>query len=171
MKSKKSSIDISWPCLLRPCLNIKATDASPCNSRSTSGPPLRVGYLWAVRASSVAFQTSLVNLNKLQMPRLCNVGWLGDFWILNRKGLESKLQSFNLSHDPGIYWSQWLRDLRHELPLPPQTLCSYVRIQLEACLLRVCVVLCVGSGLETGWSPVQGVLPIACRIRKVAKEK
>jgi hypothetical protein len=29
------------------------------------------------------------------------------------------------------------------------------------CLFCVCVVLCVGSGLATGWSPVHGVLPSA----------
>jgi hypothetical protein len=29
--------------------------------------------------------------------------------------------------------------------------------------LRACVVLCVGSGLATGWSPVQGVLPCMYR--------
>jgi hypothetical protein len=35
----------------------------------------------------------------------------------------------------------------------------------------VCVVLCVGSGLASGWSPVQGVLLTVCRLRnwKVAK--
>jgi hypothetical protein len=32
-------------------------------------------------------------------------------------------------------------------------------------LFCVCVVLCVGSGLATGWSPVQGVLPTLCRLR------
>jgi hypothetical protein len=37
-------------------------------------------------------------------------------------------------------------------------------------LFCVCVVLCVGSGLTTGWSPVQGVLPTVCRIRKTEKE-
>jgi hypothetical protein len=36
-------------------------------------------------------------------------------------------------------------------------------------LFSVCV-LCVGSGLATGWSPVQGVLPTVCRIRKTGKE-
>jgi hypothetical protein len=32
---------------------------------------------------------------------------------------------------------------------------------MDACvrLFCVCVVLCVGSGLVTSWSPVQGVLP------------
>jgi hypothetical protein len=34
-------------------------------------------------------------------------------------------------------------------------------------LLCVCVVLCVGSGLETGWSSVQGVLPTVYRIKKL----
>jgi hypothetical protein len=32
-------------------------------------------------------------------------------------------------------------------------------------LFCVCVVLCVGSGLPTGWSPVQGVLPTVYRLR------
>jgi hypothetical protein len=38
-------------------------------------------------------------------------------------------------------------------------------------LFRICVVLCVGSGLATGWSPVQGVLPTVYRLRnwKAAK--
>jgi hypothetical protein len=36
-------------------------------------------------------------------------------------------------------------------------------------LFCVCVVLCVGSGLATGWSPVQGVLPTMYRIKKLKK--
>jgi hypothetical protein len=34
-------------------------------------------------------------------------------------------------------------------------------------LFCVCVVLCVGSGLATGWSPAQGVLPTVYRIKKL----
>jgi hypothetical protein len=37
------------------------------------------------------------------------------------------------------------------------------------CLFYICVVLCVGSGLTTGWSPVQGVLPTVYRIKKLKK--
>jgi hypothetical protein len=38
---------------------------------------------------------------------------------------------------------------------------------MDACLriFNVCVVLCVGSSLATGWSPVQGVLPTMYRIK------
>jgi hypothetical protein len=36
-------------------------------------------------------------------------------------------------------------------------------------LFCVCVVLCVGSGLATGWSPVQGVLSTMYRIKKPKK--
>jgi hypothetical protein len=36
-------------------------------------------------------------------------------------------------------------------------------------LFCVCVVLCVGSGLATGWSPVQGVLQTVYRIKKLKK--
>jgi hypothetical protein len=39
----------------------------------------------------------------------------------------------------------------------------------RVCLFCVCVVLCVGSGLATGWSPVQGVLPTVYRIKKLKK--
>jgi hypothetical protein len=38
-------------------------------------------------------------------------------------------------------------------------------------LFCVCVDLYVGSGLETGWSPVQGVLPTAYRVKKLKKKK
>jgi hypothetical protein len=34
-------------------------------------------------------------------------------------------------------------------------------------LFCVCVVLCVGSGLATGWFPVQGIIPSAYRIKKL----
>jgi hypothetical protein len=36
-------------------------------------------------------------------------------------------------------------------------------------LFSVCVVLCVSSGLATGWSTVQGVLPAVYRIKKLKK--
>jgi hypothetical protein len=36
-------------------------------------------------------------------------------------------------------------------------------------LFCVCVTLCGGSGLATGWSPVQGVLPTLYRIKKLKK--
>jgi hypothetical protein len=36
-------------------------------------------------------------------------------------------------------------------------------------LFCVCVILCVGSGLATDWSPVQVVLPIVYRIEELKK--
>jgi hypothetical protein len=62
-------------------------------------------------------------------------------------------------------WSQWPRGIRHELPSPARTLGSCVRIPLKAWMsvcafyFCVCVALCVGSGLATGWSLIQGVIP------------
>jgi hypothetical protein len=53
-------------------------------------------------------------------------------------------------------WSQWPRGLRHELSSLARMLGSWVRIPLKAWMF-VCV--CIGSGLATGWSPIQGVLP------------
>jgi hypothetical protein len=42
---------------------------------------------------------------------------------------------------------------------------------MDACvyLFCVCVILCVGSGLETGWSPIQGILQFVYRIKKAEK--
>jgi hypothetical protein len=37
------------------------------------------------------------------------------------------------------------------------------------CVFSVCVILCVGSGLAMGCSPVQGVLPTVYRIKKLKK--
>jgi hypothetical protein len=41
------------------------------------------------------------------------------------------------------------------------------RMDVSVRLFYVCVVLCVGSGLATGSSPVQGVLPTVYRIKKL----
>jgi hypothetical protein len=70
--------------------------------------------------------------------------------------------------------SQWPRGLRHKPSSPARTLGSWVRIPLGAWmfdvrLFCVCVVLCVGSGLETGWSPAQWVLPTVYTIKKLKK--
>jgi hypothetical protein len=70
--------------------------------------------------------------------------------------------------------SQWPRDIRHEMFSSARTLGTWVRIPLKGmgiCLLLfcVCVVLCVGSSLALGWSPVQRVLPTVYRIKKLKK--
>jgi hypothetical protein len=53
--------------------------------------------------------------------------------------------------------SHWTWGVRHELSLLARTLGSWVWIPLRAwmsvCVYSVCIVLCVGSGPETGWSP------------------
>jgi hypothetical protein len=72
-----------------------------------------------------------------------------------------------------IFRSQWPRCLRHELSSPTRTLGSWIRIPLQALdvsvrLFCVCVVLCVGNGLATGSSPVQGVLPTVYRLTENA---
>jgi hypothetical protein len=40
---------------------------------------------------------------------------------------------------------------------------------LCVCLFCVCAVLCLGRGLATGWSPVQGLLPTVYRIKELKK--
>jgi hypothetical protein len=65
--------------------------------------------------------------------------------------------------------SQWPRGLRHELSTAARTPGSWVQNStpvMDVCihLFCLCAVLCVGRGLATGWSPVQGVLPTLYRI-------
>jgi hypothetical protein len=66
--------------------------------------------------------------------------------------------------------SQWTRGLRHEPSSPARTLGSWVRIPLKG-WRSVCVysVLCVGSGVVKGWSPVKGILPTMYMIKKLKK--
>jgi hypothetical protein len=42
---------------------------------------------------------------------------------------------------------------------------------VDVCMRLFCVyvILCVGSGLVTGWSPVQGVVPTVYRIKKLKR--
>jgi hypothetical protein len=58
-----------------------------------------------------------------------------------------------------LFWRTRLRGLSHEPSSPARTLGLWVRIPFEAwlsvCVYSFCVVLCVGSGLATGWSSVQ----------------
>jgi hypothetical protein len=59
--------------------------------------------------------------------------------------------------------SQWPHGLRHKLSSFTRMLGSWLRIPLKAwmsvCVYSIWVVLCLGRGLATGWSLVQGVLP------------
>jgi hypothetical protein len=42
---------------------------------------------------------------------------------------------------------------------------------MDVCVYSVFMLSCVGSGPATGWSPVQGVLPIVCKIKEPHKEE
>jgi hypothetical protein len=89
---------------------------------------------------------------------------------VNRNGRERGVFRYAIS---AFCQSQWPSGLRHELSSFARTLGSSVRIPLKEwmsmCVYSVCVVLCVGSDLATGWSPVQGVLPTVYRIKKLKK--
>jgi hypothetical protein len=67
--------------------------------------------------------------------------------------------------------SQWSCSLMYELTLSDQTLGLWVRITLKTwmfvCVYSVFVLSCVDSGLVTGCSPVQGVLPTVSMITKL----
>jgi hypothetical protein len=60
--------------------------------------------------------------------------------------------------------SQHPRCWKHEMSSPAQTLGSWIRILVEAWMFAFILfaLSCVGSGLATGWSPLQGVLPTVC---------
>jgi hypothetical protein len=69
---------------------------------------------------------------------------------------------------------QWPRGLRHTLLLRSST--GIVgsnpsrKSDVSAFFLCARVVLCIGSGLAWGWSPVQGVLPIVYRLKTLKRE-
>jgi hypothetical protein len=73
--------------------------------------------------------------------------------------------------------SEWPRGLRHELSSLARTLGSWVRIPPKVlmsvcfCSVFVFVLSCVGSGLATGWSPIQGVLPTVLGLRNWSETK
>jgi hypothetical protein len=56
---------------------------------------------------------------------------------------------------------QWPHGIRHEPSSPARTLGSWVRVRLFC----VCVVLCVGCRLATGWSPYKESYRLCVRLR------
>jgi hypothetical protein len=56
------------------------------------------------------------------------------------------------------------RALRHELSSPARTLGSWIRIPIKAWMFVCVYSVCIGSGLATGWSPIQGVSPAVLRL-------
>jgi hypothetical protein len=67
--------------------------------------------------------------------------------------------------------SQWPRRLRHELSSPARTLGSWVRIPLNTWMFVCLFYVCVGSGLATGWFPIQGVLASVLGLRNWIERK
>jgi hypothetical protein len=75
-----------------------------------------------------------------------------------------------LFNELGEFPSRWSRGLKPRQSL--RCVCSNPTRRMYICVRLICgsVVLCVGSGLATGCSPVQGVLPTVYRIAKQKKE-
>jgi hypothetical protein len=68
------------------------------------------------------------------------------------------------NHSGRAVWGMnYLRSLIGSNPAQDMDVCIM-------CIYCVCVVLCVGSGLPTGWSPVKGVLPAVYRVKKLRKQ-
>jgi hypothetical protein len=64
----------------------------------------------------------------------------------------------------------WPRGLRLELSSLARTLGLWIPIQIKGRMSVLCaVILCVGRGLATGWSPVKGVPTTVYRNKKMKK--
>jgi hypothetical protein len=137
---------------------------------------------WLFTAVKLAIVT--VKLGRLVVVNF-SIGGLttetqSSLWMKNDSFSESLLtytEWFIYTSIIGHGWSQWPSGLKHEMSSPAWTLGSWVRIPLEAWMFvwvySVFVLSCVGRGLATGWSPVQGVLPIVykCKIREPHKRR
>jgi hypothetical protein len=103
------------------------------------------------------------------------VSYTRDYKKIGRISMPMLPPSFPFPETIGVCGrSWWPCDLKHELSSLSRTLWLWVRIPLKAwmfgmciCLFCVCVVLCLGKGLATGWSPVQGFLLPVYKIKKL----
>jgi hypothetical protein len=86
-----------------------------------------------------------------------------------------KIEKDKIYQYQSIRRSQWPRRLRHELSSLARKLGSWFRIPLNAltfvCVCSVFVLSYAGSGLVTGWSPVQGFLPTVVVLRNWSETK
>jgi hypothetical protein len=148
-------------------------------------------HVWRWRVSrKISVSEYLLNnildfsLQGITMWRAC--AWISFRLLCNGMQIIDELQIKKVAHVLStVIWvanqincrSQWPRGLRHEMSSPAWTLGSWVRIPLEAwmfvCVYSVFVLSCVSSGLATGWSLVQGVLPTLykCKITEPHKEE
>jgi hypothetical protein len=90
--------------------------------------------------------------------------------VQNNLALDDRVTLATSRRDSGR--SQWPRSPRHEPSSPARTL-GIVALNLTrgiygfTRIFYVCVVLCIGRGLATGWSPVQGFLLTVYKIKKL----
>jgi hypothetical protein len=92
--------------------------------------------------------------------------WLSSH-ILHHYVSMTQTQIYYLRHSTTHSRLHWSCDLRHELSSLARTLGSWVRIQLKRHGCLCLFILCVVSGLPTGWSPVQGGLLTVYRIKNL----
>jgi hypothetical protein len=89
------------------------------------------------------------------------------FSVTSKRGLNFPTGVFHWSAPGGraVYCINYFRPLEHwgrEFESHSRHKCLYA-------LLYIRVVLCVGSCLATGWSPVKAVLPTVYRVKKLKK--
>jgi hypothetical protein len=131
---------------------------------ASGGVDLRCTVLWAIYCEDVEYSflfllkrvftlwhfcfclfltNSLMNSgNNISDLHFVRLNMIVDFWVLITVAARSKAWTvFALSNT--------------------EVVGSNSKVDMDVCvrLFCVCVVLCLGSGLATGWSPVKGVLP------------
>jgi hypothetical protein len=89
--------------------------------------------------------------------------------------LDLIVSQLNPAHLLTFCRSQWPPGLKHELALLARALGSWDRIPLKAwmsvCVYSMRVLSSIGSGLATGWSSFQGVLPTVLGLRNWSETK
>jgi hypothetical protein len=131
--------------------------------------PLHVTNIWVcMKFIALSEQTCLIRpsicLPAYSISKIVQWMWM-EFGIFGDLSMSDEFNWIKYS------LSRWQLPcyLRYELSSPIPVL---VRIQLDAWMsVYILLVLsCVGIGLVTGWSPVQGVLPTVYRIKKLKKQ-
>jgi hypothetical protein len=137
---------------------------TPCPTLRSLLCHLTNDFWWDLKAAERAFGS--VSCLRYSIWSLAKITYFQTTSAL----ITSQFNILDSNYAPGR--SQRPRGLKHE-PSSPRSNTWIVGPKstrgMDVCvrLFYICVVLCVGSGLATGSSPVQGVLPTVCRTKKL----